>query len=96
MRKTLIVTGDGHVGKVRQYLSSEDLKHRIQQKGPSIRSVIKMVTELGDGVKYLTAKLNNHKADLMFSHRSFCQSFFHDSIFDEITTGFLIVIFLSF
>lgn len=29
MRKTLIVTGDGNVGRVKQYLASEDLKHRI-------------------------------------------------------------------
>ena len=46
-----------------------------------------MVDELGDGVKALTAKSNNHTVDLMFSHRSLSQSFFYDSSLDEIKTG---------
>lgn len=63
--------------------------------GPGVRSVTKMAAELGDGVKYLTAEPKNHKVDLMFSHRSLSQSFFHESILEEITTGFVIVRLLS-
>lgn len=76
----MIVIGDENVGRVRQYLVSEGLKHRIVEKGPSVRSVIKMTAELRNAVKYLTAKPNSHKVDLMFSHRSLSQSFFSPSL----------------
>lgn len=58
--QNFIVIGGKRVSRVRQYLVSDGLKHRVQQKGPSISGVIKVETGCGDRVKISDCKPNNY------------------------------------